>query len=119
MAEEESGEESASTVLRMGETASARLPSATMVVSRALQERYREMHGIETFYVPNGGVLREALQPAKILEWGLEPGKYVLFLGRFSPEKGCHLLVEAFEQIRDRCETSDGRCVQLLRRLQP
>jgi len=29
----------------------------------------------------------------------LEPGKYVLFLGRFSPEKGCHLLVEAFEQL--------------------
>ena len=29
----------------------------------------------------------------------LEPGKYVLFLGRFSPEKGCHLLVEAFEHI--------------------
>ncbi len=23
----------------------------------------------------------------------------MLFLGRFSPEKGCHLLVEAFEQI--------------------
>jgi glycosyltransferase involved in cell wall biosynthesis len=33
------------------------------------------------------------------LEWGLQPGRYVLFLGRFSPEKGCHLLVEAFEHI--------------------
>ncbi len=70
-----------------------------MVVSRALQQRYREIHGIEAFYVPNGGVLREWTEPREILEWGLEPGNYVLFLGRFSPEKGCHLLVEAFKQV--------------------
>jgi len=89
----------ASRVLRLGESASVRLPNGTMVVSRTLQQRYREAHGIEAFYVPNGGVLRERSEPRAILEWGLEPGQYVLFLGRFSPEKGCHLLVEAFEQI--------------------
>jgi len=89
----------ASAVLRLGERASIKLPNATMVVSRVLQQRYREAHGMEAFYVPNGGVLRERREPRKILEWGLEPGKYILFLGRFSPEKGCHLLVEAFERI--------------------
>jgi len=89
----------ASALLRLGERASVRLPNGTMVVSQALQQRYREKHGIEVFYVPNGGVLRERRKPRKILEWGLEAGKYILFLGRFPPEKGCHLLVEAFEQI--------------------
>jgi glycosyltransferase involved in cell wall biosynthesis len=89
----------ASGVLRLGERASVHLPNGTMVVSRALQERYRGMHGIDAFYVPNGGILRERREPRAILEWGLEPGKYVLFLGRFSPEKGCHLLVEAFERL--------------------
>jgi glycosyltransferase involved in cell wall biosynthesis len=89
----------AAAVLRAGEQASVRLPDATMVVSRTLQQHYAEMHGTETYYVPNGGVLRERSEPNKILEWGLEPGKYVLFLGRFSPEKGCHLLVEAFEHL--------------------
>jgi len=89
----------ASAVLRLGERASVQLPNGTMVVSRALQHRYRETHGMEAIYVPNGGVLRETQQPRAILEWGLEPGKYVLFMGRFSPEKGCHLLVEAFEHI--------------------
>jgi len=89
----------ASAVLRIGELASVRLPNATMVVSRTLQEHYREAHGVETSYVPNGGIPRERREPRKILEWGLQPGRYVLFLGRFSPEKGCHLLVEAFEQI--------------------
>jgi len=89
----------ASAALRLGERASVRLPNGTMVVSRTLQQRYREIHEMEAFYVSNGGVLRERSEPRKILEWGLEPGKYILFLGRFSPEKGCHLLVEAFEQI--------------------
>jgi len=89
----------ASAVLRLGERASVQLPNGTMVVSRVLRQRYREIHGMEAFYVPNGGILRKRSEPRKILEWGLDPGKYVLFLGRFSPEKGCHLLVEAFEQI--------------------
>jgi glycosyltransferase involved in cell wall biosynthesis len=89
----------AAAVLRLGERASVQLPNGTMVVSQALQQRYRELHGIEAFYVPNGGVLRQRSAPRKILEWGLDPQQYVLFLGRFSPEKGCHLLVEAFEQL--------------------
>ena len=89
----------ASKVLRLGEKASVHFPNGTMVVSRALQTRYREQHGVEAFYVPNGGALRERKEPCAILEWGLQPADYVLYLGRFSPEKGCHLLVEAFEQL--------------------
>jgi glycosyltransferase involved in cell wall biosynthesis len=89
----------ASAVLLAGERASAHFPDATMVVSRELQRRYTENHGIESFYVPNGGILRDRHPAKKILEWGLDPGQYVLFLGRFSPEKGCHLLVRAFEQL--------------------
>jgi len=89
----------ASAVLRLGERASVKFPNATMVVSQALQQRYREIHGMEAFYVPNGGVLREWREPRRILEWGIAPANYILFLGRFSPEKGCHLLVNAFEQL--------------------
>ncbi len=89
----------ASAVLRMGERASAKLPNETIVVSRTLQRHYRETHGVVTSYIPNGGLIRGKTEPRKILEWGLEPGKYILFLGRFSPEKNCHLLVEAFERI--------------------
>jgi glycosyltransferase involved in cell wall biosynthesis len=64
-----------------------------------LQQHYREEHGVETFYVPNGGILRDVRRPKAIFDWDLEPQNYILFLGRFSPEKGCHLLVEAFEKL--------------------
>ncbi|HKW16055.1 MAG TPA: glycosyltransferase family 4 protein [Terriglobales bacterium] len=33
------------------------------------------------------------------LHLGLLPKQYALFLGRFSPEKNCHLLIDAFEAI--------------------
>ena len=89
----------ASFVLRLGEKASVHFPNGTMVVSRELERWYRERYGAGVRYVPNGGLLRQHCDTSKILEWGLMPRGYVLFLGRFSPEKGCHLLVEAFEQI--------------------
>ncbi len=89
----------ASRVLRLGEQASFRLPNATVVVSGILQEYYREHHRTETAYVPNGTLLRERRKPLRLLRWGLEPGNYILFLGRFSPEKNCHLLIEAYEKI--------------------
>jgi glycosyltransferase involved in cell wall biosynthesis len=90
----------ASFVLRLGERASVSLPNGTMVVSQTLHRRYREQHGVDSFYVPNGATLRRKREPRKMFEWGLTPGKYILFLGRFSPEKGCHLLVEAYERLR-------------------
>jgi glycosyltransferase involved in cell wall biosynthesis len=89
----------ASAVLRLGERAAVSLPTRSMVVSQALQRHYREANGAETSYVPNGGVLRERRLPDKIFDWGLAPGRYILFLGRFSPEKGCHVLVEAYERL--------------------
>ncbi len=90
----------AAAVLRVGERAAVTLPNQTMVVSRTLQSYYQEAYGRETCYVPNGGVLRGRRSADKIFEWGLEPDQYILFLGRFSPEKGCHLLVEAYEKLQ-------------------
>jgi len=89
----------ASAVLRFGERAAVSFPTSTMVVSRTLRQHYWDRHGVETLYVPNGGLLRDRRFPDKVLDWGLEPGNYILFLGRFSPEKGCHLLVEAYERL--------------------
>ncbi len=89
----------ASAVLRLGERASVGLPSATMVVSRTLQGYFRERYGAKTLYIPNGTQLRERKPGRTLAAKGLSAGNYILFLGRFSPEKNCHLLIEAFERI--------------------
>jgi glycosyltransferase involved in cell wall biosynthesis len=72
-------------------------PDATMVVSRTLQRYYRQQYNRDTIYVPNGARLAPRRLPRQLIEWGLVPDNYVLFLGRFSPEKNCHLLINAFE----------------------
>ena len=90
----------AARVLRWGEAAAVALPNATMVVSQTLQQYYRDHHQRETVYVPNGATPITRRQPSQLSEWGLLPDNYVLFLGRFSQEKNCHLLIEAFEKIQ-------------------
>jgi len=89
----------ASATLRLGERAAVRLPNSTMVVSRSLQSYYREQYCAETVYVANGADLRERRRASRMREWRIDPGNYILYLGRFSPEKNCHLLIEAFERI--------------------
>ena len=46
-----------------------------------------------------GTSLRQRRAAGRLREWGLEPGAYILFLGRFSPEKNCDLLIQAYEQM--------------------
>ena len=90
----------ASAVLRAGEWASAIFPDRTMVVSKTLERYYREVYGVTTLYIPNGGIDRGRHPDDSIAQWGLERGNYILFLGRISPEKGCHLLIEAYRQLK-------------------
>jgi len=89
----------ASWALRLAEHAALRLPNATVVVSRTLQEHYRQQYGAETQYVPNGADIRTSRDFSIMSGHGIETGNYVLYLGRFSPEKNCHLLLEAFWRI--------------------
>jgi len=89
----------AAQVLRWGEAAAGSLPNATMVVSRTLQHYYRQKYGHETLYIPNGAALTPRRVPRQLIEWDLTADNYVLFLGRFSREKNCHLLIDAFENL--------------------
>jgi len=89
----------ASRVLRLGEAAAVSSPDATMVVSRTLQRHYRQQYNRDTIYIPNGATLAPRRLPRQLIEWDLLADNYVLFLGRFSPEKNCHLLIKAFESL--------------------
>jgi glycosyltransferase involved in cell wall biosynthesis len=89
----------AARILRLGEAAAVAMPNATIVVSQTLQRHYRDHHQRETIYIPNGATPAQRRPPNRLREWDLTADDYILFLGRFSPEKNCHLLIEAFEKI--------------------
>ena len=107
----------ASLTLRLGELASARLPNRTMVVSQTLQEHYRKAYGAQTKYVPNGSVIRKRVAPSHLSEWGLEPDNYVLFLGRFSPEKNLSFADRGLRKAGHTSEAGAGRWIELHERL--
>ncbi len=89
----------ASRVLRLGEHAAVRFPTSTIVVSQTLRQHYQSQRNFSSCYVPNGTLIRYRGESGRLKDWGIEPGKYVLYLGRLSPEKNCDLLIEAFENL--------------------
>jgi len=85
-------------VLRAGEQASFRLADRTVVVSRALQDWFRERHDRQTVYIPNGIAAPVYRQPRIVRDRGIDR-PYALFVGRLVPEKGCHLLLSAWQRL--------------------
>lgn len=75
---------------------SAFVPNRTIVVAQSLQEFYLQRYGVETVYVPNGVTPAGAGSPQRLAELGVEPESYLLSVGRLVPEKGAHLLLEAY-----------------------
>lgn len=90
----------ARTFLRFCEHMSYRLPTAVSVVSRTLERHYAEAHGARVRYIPNGVTLQPTPPPGEIRALGLEPRRFVLFMGRISPEKGVETLIDAFLRLR-------------------
>jgi len=52
-------------------------------------------------FIPYGAEVREPSDSVTILEnLGLEADQYFLFVGRFIPDKGVHLLIKAFQNVK-------------------
>ncbi|MCG8349514.1 MAG: glycosyltransferase family 4 protein, partial [Chloroflexales bacterium] len=91
----------ASWFLRQCEGPAAKFPNRTIVVSKTLREYFASEHKCKTVFIPNGTTLPKPRPAKKILQLGLEPGKYILFVGRLVPEKGVMDLVEALPGLPD------------------
>jgi glycosyltransferase involved in cell wall biosynthesis len=82
------------------------LPNAYLTDSRVVQEYYQMKYNSRPPYIPYGSDV-EILPPGETLgQFGLDPQKYVLFVGRLVPENCAHHLVEAFSQL-----PTDLKCV--------
>ena len=87
-------------VLSSAEWLSARVPDATIVVSRDLQRHYATAYKRRTYHIPNGVDPAEPREADEITRrWGLTAGSYVLFVGRLVPEKAPDLLIRAVRQL--------------------
>lgn len=91
----------AAKVLKFGEKQAAKHADTVIVLSKNVQQYFKEVYGRDTVYIPNG-ISCPTIKPAeKIREkWGLEKDGYILFLARLVPEKGVHYLIEAYQQLQ-------------------
>lgn len=89
-------------LMRIAAWSTARVPQATIVVSRELQAEFWTTFGRETTYLPNGiSPIAEpdwslSQQHAAVRRRGLEPGRYLLNVGRLVPEKRVDVLLRGF-----------------------
>lgn len=86
-------------VLRAGALFSAHVPDEVVVVSRALGEHYRQRYGRYTTYISNGMPAPAPADLGRLAAFDLQPGGYLLFVGRMVPEKDPALLLRAFRKL--------------------
>jgi glycosyltransferase involved in cell wall biosynthesis len=85
--------------LRFAESTAPRWADRAITDSHTVADTYERRYGQRIGVVPYG-VQDPGYEGTETLErLGLEPRKYILFVGRLEPENNPHLLVEAFARI--------------------
>lgn len=88
--------------LGVGRWVSTRVPHAVITVSEDLADHYRGQVGPGgpiVAHVPNGVRPPGDPDPAVLARWGLEPRRYLLFVGRLVPEKAVTELLRAYRRV--------------------
>lgn len=86
--------------LLFGEKMAAKYADEIIVLSKNVQNYFKETYGRDTNYIPNGIDRQEKVSPQIITEkYGLKGKDYYLFLARIVPEKGLHYLIDAYKQL--------------------
>ena len=85
--------------LRSAERLAPRLATRAITDSHAVAHIYEQRYGREIGVVPYGAEVPGEVRSEVLDRLGLEPRRYVLFVGRLEPENNPHLLVEAWARI--------------------
>lgn len=89
----------AQAVLRVGRSMSARVPHLLITVSEAMAETYRRQRGNEAVAIPNGVPAPTRASEEHLRDLGVTAGRFVLFMGRWVPEKAPDVLLRAFRTL--------------------
>lgn len=92
--------------IQFAEYLATKLPNAYITDSRVVENYYLERFNSSSTCIPYGSEI-DHLPPGEVLaKYGLEEGRYLLFVGRLVPENCIHHLVDAFLKL-----DTDLKCV--------
>ena len=88
-------------LLRISEKIALKYANAIIFINRYRMQQFSARVGRKSYYIPNG-VEQPVLSSAVgyIEKWGLVDSKYLLTVGRITPEKGFDVLIKAFLPIQ-------------------
>ncbi|MGU8471678.1 glycosyltransferase family 4 protein [Clostridium perfringens] len=90
----------ASKYIKFGEKVLAKYADEIIVLSKGVQQYFKDTYNRETVFIPNG-VSKPKHESIEILQnrFGLQEDNYFLCLSRLTEEKGIHYLIDAYNQI--------------------
>ncbi|MGB1803564.1 MAG: glycosyltransferase family 4 protein [Miltoncostaeaceae bacterium] len=83
-------------IIRQFEHMSAAAATIAVTDSESVADLYEERFGRRLLAIPYGADLPDPETTGALDDLGLEPGRYLLFVGRLVPENNAHLLVQAY-----------------------
>jgi glycosyltransferase involved in cell wall biosynthesis len=82
-------------------------PHSRIVIAEFLQRFYQDQYGCQVTFIPNGVTVRQIEGEETLTHFGLELGRYILYVGRLVASKGCHVLVDAYKQVQSKSPSKD------------
>lgn len=87
--------------IRQGERNAVKYADEIIVLSKGVQNYFKEKYNRNTWFIPNG-VNNATVRKANLIteKFFLTKDSYILFLGRLVPEKGIRYLIEAYKNVK-------------------
>jgi glycosyltransferase involved in cell wall biosynthesis len=89
----------ASAYLRFAERAVGAAADHLVTDAHVVRDYYRERYGRESTFIPYGARAVPEQLPGLVERFGLETGRYVLYVSRFDPENNALRVRRAYEQV--------------------
>jgi glycosyltransferase involved in cell wall biosynthesis len=87
-------------VLRVGELFAVCFANRLIAISKFIYDEIKSKYGRESINIQNGICVKKRTHQTMFLDKrGIVPNKYILSVGRLVPEKGFHILIQAFKAL--------------------